>query len=140
MQIKPKQKYGLVALFSTAVIIMIFEIARTVLTIHLQSGAAKNIYDLLIFTVLEVDLAVIISALMVYRTLLGSRQKRNAGYGNLSHPKPVPPHTTTGEFANVGSEHELHDSTVSSESFGSRESSFANEGNANVTPVMRALV
>ena len=126
LQMKPKQKYGLAALFSMAVIVMIFELVRTVLTIDTQSGSNKNVYTALIFTVLEVDLAVIISALMVYRTLF---RKRNTGYRSLPRPARMRSYPTTNGSAQIGDDRELYIPASSSELFGS--SSFIARPNAS---------
>ena len=140
MQMKPKQKYGLIALFSMAIIIMIFEVVRTVCTIRLYSGSNKNVYVSLIFTVMEVNLAVIISALMVYRALFIARRKRNTGYRSLPHPTPIRHYPTTDESVNTGNEHELHNPTTSNKSLQSRESSFMNEGNPHDTTEVTGIV
>ena len=71
------RKIGLIALFTIAIIDVIFDILRTVDTKH---GAALTVWDLL-----EPTTAIIISSLPTYRALFKtSRKPSNDAYKNLA--------------------------------------------------------
>lgn len=76
------RKVGLAAIFSIAVIDVIFDITRTVYTVDRGAVALDTIWD-----ILEPTVAVIVSTLPTYKALLRApkKEKRAASYQTLGH-------------------------------------------------------
>lgn len=83
LQMPTSRKIGLAALFLIAITDVIFDITRTVYTVHGGAVALDTIWD-----ILEPTVAVIISTLPTYKALLGTSKKRqNTSYQDLSHSR-----------------------------------------------------
>ena len=128
LQMRLKQKFCLIALFSTAIIIVIFDAVRIIHTVRQEPAnvVLKYAYSTSVLTMMEVELAVIISALTTYGSLFGARQKRNTAYSSLPHPGSSRPSTRLDGFSNMGDEHELHSPVASGEPLRSRGASSMN--------------
>lgn len=79
------QKIGLASLFSMAIIVIIFDILRAVYALEIGVVALDSIWN-----ILEPSIAVMVSALPIYRALFTTRRKRDkTSYTNLTHaPHP----------------------------------------------------
>lgn len=81
LQMPIGRKLGLAALFLIAITDVIFDISRTVYTVHGGAVALDTIWD-----ILEPTIAVIVSSLPTYKALLRSaKRERNTRYQNLGH-------------------------------------------------------
>lgn len=79
LQMRRSRKVGLAALFLIALIDVAFDIARTVYTVDGGAVALDTLWD-----ILEPAIAVMISALLTYKALLGrSERKKSISYENL---------------------------------------------------------
>jgi len=85
LQMPIGQKIGLGALFSLATIGIIFDIVRTVYSIRAE--AASFFYIAVLFDIIEIEIAVIISTLIAYRKLFGQHEKRSTSYRNLLYTR-----------------------------------------------------
>lgn len=75
------RKVGLAAIFLIAIIDVVFDITRTVYTVHGGVVALDTIWD-----ILEPTIAVIVSSLPTYKALLGiAKKKKSKSYQNLDH-------------------------------------------------------
>lgn len=80
------RKLGLAALFLIAITDVIFDITRTVYTVHGGAVALDTIWD-----ILEPTIAVIVSSLPTYKALLGvTKKEKNTSYQNLGHSGGAP--------------------------------------------------
>ena len=80
------RKLGLAALFLIAITDVVFDITRTVYTVHGGAVALDTIWD-----ILEPTIAVIVSSLPTYKALLGATKKeKNTSYQNLGHNGDAP--------------------------------------------------
>ena len=79
------QKIGLASLFSIATIVIIFDILRAVYALGVGVVALDSVWD-----VLEPSIAVMVSALPIYRALFTTARKRDAtSYKNITQaPRP----------------------------------------------------
>lgn len=97
------RKLGLAALFLIAITDVIFDITRTVYTVHGGAVALDTIWD-----ILEPTIAVIVSALPIYKALLGgAKKKRNTRYQNLGHSGGDVWHSKSSNNANEANSIEL---------------------------------
>ena len=71
LKIRLSQKLGLIAIFSIAIVIVAFDILRTVKSIDGGAFSESALYG-----ILEMTIAVMISCLPTYRTLFGIESKR----------------------------------------------------------------
>ena len=79
------RKVGLAVLFLVAITDVIFDITRTFYTVDATGVALDTTWD-----ILETTIAVIVSSLPTYGTLLGPTKKRkNRRYQNLDHSRAV---------------------------------------------------
>ena len=79
------RKVGLAVLFLVAITDVIFDITRTFYTVDATGVALDTTWD-----ILETTIAVIVSSLPTYGTLLGPTKKRkNRWYQNLDHSRGV---------------------------------------------------
>ena len=75
------RKIGLAAIFLIAITDVVFDITRTVYTVNGGAVALDTIWD-----ILEPSIAVIVSSLPTYRSLLGiTKRKQSTPYQNFSH-------------------------------------------------------
>ena len=141
LQMQSKQKYGLATLFSMAIIIVIFEIIRTAYTIRLYSEPRPEpTYRVSVYTLMEAELAVIISALISYRPLFSTQRKRNAVHRYLSQHKGSRAYSRVGGSSDTGKNHAPRSSVTSNEHSSSRESVSVNGiGQYDATSVERMV-
>jgi hypothetical protein len=114
IQIPRKQKFGLGILFSLGIIIIAFELFRFFEFLPLTDGGGSLTMPI-IWSVLETNIAIVVSCLPIYRTLLDNEKKRIARRSRVETAAGQPGYTT---FLNVGKQNSLstvhtHDSNGS---------------------------
>ena len=108
LQMPIGRKLGLAALFLIAITDVIFDITRTVYTVHGGAVALDTIWD-----ILEPTIAVIVSSLPTYKALLGGAKKeRNTRYQNLGHSGGDVWHSKSSNNANQADSVELSKSST----------------------------
>ena len=114
LQMQTKHKCGLAALFSLATISIILDIVRTVGTL---SETSTNFYLGAIYNIVEIELAVIVSTLVAYRTLFSTQRKRSSNHRSITpHPQGrVYTRTSTSLYAKE--ERWLRLDTITDDSF-----------------------
>jgi len=98
LQMQRGQKIGLALLFLVATVDIIFDIMRTIYTVHGGAIALDTIWD-----ILEPTIMVIISSLPTYRSLLGNSHKKSTAYRNLDYKGTITSNSKTSNYQ----EHEL---------------------------------
>ena len=88
LQMQTSQKLGLASVFCLAILIVIFDILRTVFSAKSARGGAVGASTAL-WDILEVTIAVIVSCLPTYRAILTQRRqtkrrKTNGTYSNIT--------------------------------------------------------
>lgn len=88
LQMQINQKLGLASVFCLAILIVIFDILRTIFSAKSARGGAVGASTAL-WDILEITIAVIVSCLPTYRTLLTQRKstkqrKTNGTYSNIT--------------------------------------------------------
>ena len=79
LQMRTGQKIGLALLFLLVIIVIVFDVIRTIYDIRGGLVGVKTV----LFDVLEPNITVIISALPTYRALFRDRPKSSRAYRNL---------------------------------------------------------
>ena len=88
LQMQTRQKWGLASVFCLAILVVIFDILRTVFSAKSARGGAVGASTAL-WDILEITIAVIVSCLPAYRTILTQRKQRkqrktNGTYSNIT--------------------------------------------------------
>lgn len=88
LQMQTRQKLGLASVFCLAILVVIFDILRTVFSAKSARGGAVGASTAL-WDILEITIAVIVSCLPTYRTILAQKKKRkqrktNGTYSNIT--------------------------------------------------------
>ena len=88
LQMQTGQKLGLASVFCLAILVVIFDILRTVFSAKSARGGAVRASTAL-SDILEITIAVIVSCLPTYRTILTQKQKKkqrktNGTYSNIT--------------------------------------------------------
>jgi len=88
LKMQTNQKLGLALVFSLGIIIVIFEIVRTIKSLGQSTFSEVAIYD-----IAENSVAVIVSSISTYRALWNTRQRRrkDSQYVHLKYPSRSAP-------------------------------------------------
>ena len=103
LQIPRKQKIGLGIIFSLATIIIIFELLRF-LEFLPATDSGSSLTMPCLWSVLETNVAIVVSCLPIYRTLLRNEKKQRAERArveNASDHSQQPPYTNTWNIMKV---------------------------------------
>ena len=88
LQMQTRQKLGLASVFCLAILVVIFDILRTVFSARSARGGAVGASTAL-WDILEITVAVIVSCLPTYRTIItqknkSKQRKTNGAYSNIT--------------------------------------------------------
>lgn len=102
LHVKTSQKIGLAAMFSLGIIIIIFEILRTIKSLGQTSFSEVAIYD-----VLENSVALIVSSITHYRGFISTRRRNrtNRQYAHLKAPSHPIKSSDSHRLKIIGVEH-----------------------------------
>ena len=120
LQIQWKQKVGLIVLFSLAAIGIVLDILRTVVNLNATTDA--DALKEVVYNVVELELAVIISTLIAYRSLFSTQRNRSTSdritpQGQRSRYLPM-----INADSKMSNDHKLHFISTSHEMPGDHES------------------
>ena len=141
LHIQSKQKYGLAALFSMAIIGVILDVVRTVYTVQSISGEVANFaYTGAIYNNIELELLVIVSTLVAYRALFGTQRKRDTLYRNLPRCRPSPWCPRMNILLGTGENHVVHTAAISDDLPKEHQSSSLNRSSEPNVAVVQDVV
>ena len=81
LKMRMSQKIGLASVFCLAILVVVFDILRTIFSVISARGGAVGASTAL-WDILEITIAVIVSCLPIYRTIFTQRKRRQQGKSN----------------------------------------------------------